>query len=120
MPRMTYTPNRVTVNLSIGERIAAVRGDIHLDPATIAEAEVVDSGLATVRGVRAPGLGLPGYAKIGTWRHRGAVTVAIVQGRGSALHLRTSAGPVRDVLVTTDDPHADLAAIRAVMPGGAA
>lgn len=112
--------NRVHIRLTRAEKIFALRGDITIDPRHIIEAAVVPDGLAATKGLRAPGLGLPGKAKIGTWRRPGEVTVAIVTGKRPALRLRMNDGPVRSVLVTTEDPAADLHAIQSLRSGSAA
>jgi hypothetical protein len=40
---------------------------------------VVPNGLAAPTGIRAPGLGLPGRLKLGTWRARGATSLVAVR-----------------------------------------
>jgi hypothetical protein len=99
----------LTIHLGPLERLFAVRGTLNLPVRYIDSAESVPDGLAAVTGLRAPGLGVPGWAKFGTWRRRDGGTVALVRGRGPALRIRSTAGRARDVLVST--PHAaDLAA----------
>lgn len=109
MPTITIDPTTVTIRLSLGERILAFRGDLRLPLADITAVDVVPDALAAVDGLRAPGLGVPGAAKIGTWRRRGGATVALVRGRGPGLRIRTGSGSVRTVIIATDRA-ADLAA----------
>ncbi len=105
MATISLEHDTLAIRLAPLERLFAVRGDLTLPLQTIASAESVPDGLAAVRGLRAPGLGVPGRVKYGTWRRRDGGTVALVRGRGPALRIRSSAGRVRDLLVST--PRAD-------------
>ncbi len=119
MPTITIDAHSVHLRLSIAERIFALRGDLRLPLDTLSAVDVVPDGLAAVRGLRAPGLGVPGGAKIGTWRRRGGATVALVRGRGPALRIRTRSGSVRTVIVSTERA-VELAAQLDVVVRGAA
>jgi hypothetical protein len=64
---------QVVVRLSARERVAALRrGDVVVPRSAVASVRVVEDVLAEVRGVRAPGLALPGVVRVGTWRRRGS------------------------------------------------
>lgn len=102
MPTITIDAQSVTLRLTIAERIFALRGDLRLPLDAISAVDAVPDGLAAVQGLRAPGLGVPGGAKIGTWRRRGGATVALVRGRGPALRIHTRAGSLRSVIVSTE------------------
>lgn len=52
--------------------------DVPLSSVTSARVEA--SGLVAVRGLRAPGLGLPGLRMVGTWRGRGRTLVSVRRG----------------------------------------
>lgn len=104
MVTISLEHDTLTIHLGPIERLFAVRGSVSLPLQHIASAESVPDGLAAVTGIRAPGLGVPGWAKFGTWRRRDGGTIALVRGRGPALRIRSTAGPTRDVLVST--PHA--------------
>lgn len=104
---VTIALERDSLDIHLGpfERLFAARGDLRLPLHHIDSAESVPDGLAAVTGLRAPGLGVPGWAKLGTWRRREGSTVALVRGRGPALRIRSTVGRARDVLVST--PHAE-------------
>lgn len=93
----------IAVRLTLLERVFALHGSISVPREAIRSATAVPDGLAAVRGIRAPGLGIPGWVKFGTWRRRGTRTFALVKGRGPALHLQMSDGPIAEVLVSTSD-----------------
>lgn len=79
MAEVRQVGDMVEVRLSTAERIAGWHGDIRVPTSAIAGVAVVDRPLAAVSGVRAPGLHLPGRAKIGTWRQRGGKTFAVAR-----------------------------------------
>ena len=69
----------------------------------ITAAEAVPSGLAVLRGLRAPGLGLPGVRAIGTWRARGEKSYVSVRRDQPALRLRLTGQRYDTVLISTPD-----------------
>ena len=70
------------VRPSVLERVGGVFGELVVLRDQVVGARVVADGLAEVRGLRAPGLHVPGVNKYGTWRRRGSKTyVAVRRGR---------------------------------------
>jgi hypothetical protein len=67
--------------------------------------EVVPDALAAVRGLRAPGLGLPSR-RIGTWRRRGEKTFVSVRRGQAGLRLALAGQRFDTVLVGLPDPAA--------------
>ena len=61
----------VRIHLGPWERLGAFRGDLVLPRTGVVSMQPTDDVLSEVRGLRAPGFGLPGHAAIGTWRGRG-------------------------------------------------
>lgn len=74
--------------------------------------QVVPDGLAAVRGVRAPGLALPGRRKLGTWRGRGATRLVDVRAGEPALRVRLSGHRYDELLLSTSEAGALAAALR--------
>lgn len=109
----------LAVRLTPLERVLALHGSVTLPLDAIRSATAVPDGIVAVRGIRAPGLGVPGWAKIGTWRRRGHRTLAVVRGRGPALHLQLSEGPISEVLVSTPDADALATRLSATISGEA-
>lgn len=71
MPSLRLTNTTVTVHLDTGEKIGALSRDIVIPRSAITEVEPIGNPIAVVRGIRAPGLDVPGRVKAGTWRRRG-------------------------------------------------
>lgn len=104
MSTVSLTENTLEVRLSRLEKIGALQGDLRIPREAIRAAEVVPDGLAATRGLRAPGLGIPGFVKLGTWRgrrNRGDRQFITVRRGLPALRLTLDGQPNDMVLVST-------------------
>ncbi|ATQ31976.1 hypothetical protein D092_22400 [Rhodococcus ruber Chol-4] len=88
----------LTLRFTRFEKIAGLIRDVDVPLDAIRDVEVHADGLAATRGMRAPGLGLPGARKIGTWRARGRNELVAVRRGQPALRVELS-GHARDALV---------------------
>lgn len=70
MAQVEIDDKTITVRLTGLERLWALRTQVTADRSTVRTARTSDDVLSQVRGVRAPGLGIPGRIKVGTWRSR--------------------------------------------------
>ncbi|MEU4422081.1 hypothetical protein AB0F81_15760 [Actinoplanes sp. NPDC024001] len=108
MAHVEVTADRVRIQLTPGEKVAGLRGDLDLPRTAIRAAQVVPDGPAAVSGLRAPGLAVPRRTKIGTWRGRGSRSFAVVRRGQPTLCLSLTGERYDRVLVSTPDA-ADLA-----------
>jgi hypothetical protein len=106
------TQETVRIRLTRAERFFGLLRDLELPRAAITEAEAVPAGLAAVRGLRAPGLGLPGVRAVGTWRRRGEKSYVSVRRHQPAVRLRLAGQRFDTVLIGTDDPERVVAGLR--------
>jgi hypothetical protein len=106
--------DEIVVSLSGPEQVAAMRGDVHVPLSEVQAVSVDPDPWCALRGVRAPGTGLPGMVAYGVRRLTGdRPDFAAVHGRGPAV--RIELGPraaFRRLLVTVADPEATVAALR--------
>lgn len=110
MSTITFGPTSTTVSLTLLERIMSFRGDITVPSNSIASVDVFDDALAHVQGIRAPGLGVPGARKVGTWRHDGTeMFVSVSRGQGAVRVNLQPGGTWATLLIGCDEP-ADVAA----------
>ncbi|MGY1815046.1 hypothetical protein [Blastococcus sp. SYSU D00820] len=116
MARIETTTSSLRVTLSRAERIAGLLRDLEVPLGAVRGVEVVPDGLTAARGLRAPGLGLPGRRKIGTWRRRGEKSMVSVRRGQPAVRLRLSGQRFDTVLVGTDDAAAVAATLSADLP----
>jgi hypothetical protein len=104
MAKLIINDRDVTVSLSIVEKLEALHGDVTVPRCAVAQVRVVPDGMVEVHGLRAPGTGLPGVIKVGTWRRREGRTFAVCHGRRPAIVLDLVGSPYRRLVVTLDDP----------------
>ncbi len=108
MATIETTPGTLRITLTRAEKVLGLLRDLEVPLDSVRSAEVVPDGLAALRGLRAPGLGLPAR-RIGTWRRRGSRTLVSVR-RGPAVRLELSGQRFDTVVVTVPDAPAVAAA----------
>jgi hypothetical protein len=102
MPTITLTDELVSLRFTAGERIAGLVRDLDIPVRHVTSAVAVPDGFEAVRGLRAPGLGVPGRRKIGTWRGRGNRSLVAVRAHRSALVLDLEGHHYQRVVVTDE------------------
>lgn len=113
MSTVSLIPGELLVKLSRTEKVAGLRRDVRIPLRAVADVEVVPDALAAARGVRAPGLALPGVRKVGTWR-TGAGAEFVVARRGEAgVRLTLTGHNLASVLLGDDDAEGLAMRIRA-------
>jgi hypothetical protein len=117
MARLEIQGDRLVVCLSVGEKFAAValrRPKARLS--AVRSARVVPHPFEELRGIRAPGLRVPGSIALGTWRsRRGRDFVAVYRGRPAVI-VELEGARYRRFVVSVIDPAAVVAAISAQPP----
>ena len=111
MASVTTTPTQLVVSFTPWEKLAGLVRDLTVDRSAVTSVEPLTDGVAAVRGLRAPGLGLPSV-RVGTWRRRGAKSLVSVRRHRPALRLRLTGAAYDEVLVSVPDPEAVAAALR--------
>jgi hypothetical protein len=103
MATLQLTDATLTVRLTRSEKIAGLLRDVEVPRSAVRSVDVVADPLPAVRGLRAPGLALPGSRKIGTWRGRGERTLVCVRRDQPALRIRLDGQRYDTLLIGTDD-----------------
>jgi hypothetical protein len=103
MATLQLTPTTLTVRLTRGEKIAGLLRDVTLPRSAVRAAELVEDALPAARGLRAPGLALPGARKIGTWRRAGERTLVCVRRGQPAVRIQLEGQDYDTLLVGADD-----------------
>ncbi|MCF6508071.1 hypothetical protein E9549_11735 [Blastococcus sp. MG754426] len=103
MATLQLTPSTLSVHLTPGEKIAGLLRDVAVPRSAITEVEVVGDAVGATRGLRAPGLALPGVRKIGTWRRPGERMLVCVRRGQPAVRVRLDGQRYDTLLVGTDD-----------------
>ena len=111
MAALTLTNDTLTVSLTRFEKIAGLLRDVTVPRSAVRAVEVVTEPLTAMRGLRAPGLALPGVRKIGTWRRPGERTFVCGHRDQPAVRLSLSGQRYDSLLVGADDAAAIAAAL---------
>jgi hypothetical protein len=92
------------VRLSALEKLGAMRGDVRVPLVTVTEVRVTDDPWSELRGIRAPGTGLPRVISLCTRRGRGIRDFAAVYGRaGEAVVVETSGAEFDRLVISRND-----------------
>lgn len=114
MAQLRRDGNDLVLELTGAERLWALRRRaVRVPLSSVRSAEVVAEPLRAVRGLRAPGLHLPGFSKIGTWRRRGGRTFAVARAGRPGVHVRLAGQPFTDLVASLDEPSRAVEAVRA-------
>lgn len=107
MAAATIRNGYLEVGMSRGGRVAGLLRNVRVPVSSVRAVRAVEDGMDAARGVRAPGLALPGFG-IGTWRRPGATALVSVR-RGQAAARVEPAGQRYDVLLVGLDDAPELA-----------
>jgi hypothetical protein len=112
---LSVADDQLELTMSRRERLGALHGDIRLPLAAVEDVAVTADPFTAVRGIRAPGTGIPRVIALGTFRTtREKGFAAVYRGRpGVVVRLRDSA--FAWLCVSVDDPPAVAERIRAAL-----
>jgi hypothetical protein len=103
MATLQLTADTLAVRFTTVEKLTGWLRDTEVPRSAIHSVEVVVDALGAPRGLRAPGLGLPGVRKIGTWRASGERTLVSVRRDQPALRIRLDGQRYDTWLIGADD-----------------
>jgi hypothetical protein len=95
------------------ERVEGFHGDIRVPLRAVVAVRVVDDAWPELRGIRAPGTGLPDVIAVGTRRGGFGKDFAAVHGTGPAVVVELEDAEYGRLVVTSDEAAATAAAITA-------
>ena len=102
MTTVNVSPSGLRIDLTRAEKIAGLVRGLDVPLSAVRSVDVVPDGLAAARGLRAPGLAIPGRRKVGTWRGRGSKTFVTVRRGQPALRVELDGARFDRVLVGTE------------------
>jgi hypothetical protein len=104
MARVGREGDELVVRLNDLEKAGALRGDVRVPLSAVRAVTVSERPFRDLRGLRAPGAGLPGVIALGTWRYRGGKDFAALYRGGPALVVELDEdAPYRRLLVSAHD-----------------
>lgn len=99
------------------EKFEAMHADLRIPLRAVRTVRVVDDAWPELRGIRAPGTGIPGVIAVGTRRGSFGKDFAVVHGREQAIVVELDGAAYSRVVVTTPDADGVAAEIqRHLMP----
>lgn len=101
----------LVLRLSRWEKLGGLHGDIRVPRDAVEDMHVSHKPFGDLRGIRAPGTGLPRRIALGTWRYRGGKDFAALYGGKPGVIVRLRNGPFQRLLVSADDADAVAAAL---------
>lgn len=99
----------LVLRLSPREKFGALHDDVRVPLQAVRDIAVSDVPFDELRGLRAPGTGLPRRIALGTWRYRGGKDFAALYRGKPAVIVSLQDAPFGRLLVSADDA-ADVAA----------
>jgi hypothetical protein len=104
------------VRMSGLEKLEACHGTVSVPLTAVRQVRTVEDPWAELRGIRAPGTGLPGVIAVGTRRGGFGKDFAVVHGKGPAVVVELEGAPYQRLIVTVDDPGTVAGSIRRALP----
>ena len=94
------------------EKVEAFHGDVVVPLSTITAVRAVATAWPELRGIRAPGTGLPGVIAVGTRRGAFGRDFAAVHGTGPAIVVELSGAPYERLVATVEEAESTAARVR--------
>ena len=110
MAELTFHDGTVTLAMSRLEHLEGFRGDLDAPVGSIRDVRAVADLWSELRGLRAPGTGLPGVVAVGTRRGSFGKDFAAVHGRGPGVVVEFEGDEFERWILTVEDPDAVVAA----------
>lgn len=113
MAQLKIIDNEITLELSFWERIGSLHGSLRVPVSSIAKIEFVDNlwSNKVLRGLRAPGTGIPHVLLLGTMRGRNYRDFTAIKGRGAGVVLSLTEGPFKRWIFTLCQPKSEIESI---------
>ena len=103
MADLVVDGEELVVRLSLLERFGAFRGDVRVPIRAVCDLRAIDDLWPELRGIRAPGTGMPGVIALGTRRGNGILDFAAVYGHRPGVVVDLEDAPFQRLVVSCRD-----------------
>ncbi len=107
--------DRLALRLTGEEHLEGMHRDVVVPRSSVAAVRVTEDVWSELRGIRAPGTGIPGVIAVGTRRGSFGKDFAVVHGKGRGVVVELTDQPFARIVITTPDPEEVVA--RLTTPG---
>ena len=118
MAELQIDGSDLVLHLHAAEKAEGFHGDIRVPLSAVTAVRAVDDAWPELRGIRAPGTGLPNVVAVGTRRGGFGEDFAAVHGTGPAVVDELSGQQFARLVVTVDGAASVAAAVEAACRGG--
>jgi len=112
MGRFIVEGDDLVLDLSGLEKLEGFHGNIRVPVASVRGVRSTDDPWSELRGIRAPGTGMPGVIAVGTRRGRGVKDFAAVHGQGPAVVVELEGADYGRLVATEEDAESAAADLR--------
>jgi hypothetical protein len=112
MGRLNVEGEDLVLNLSGWEKLEGFHGNIRVPVSSVRDVRCSDDPWSELRGIRAPGTGVPGVIAVGTRRGGGSRDFAAVHGQGPAVVVELEGADYGRFVVTEEDAESAAADLR--------
>ncbi len=114
MAELQIEGDELVLHMSALEKAEGMHGDIRVPLSSVTSIRAVDTAWPDeLRGIRAPGTGVPNVVAVGTRRGSFGKDFAAVHGKGPAVVVELEGQAYGRLVLTTDDAPGVLSAVRA-------
>jgi hypothetical protein len=111
MAELRVEGSELVVAMSELEKLGAFRGDVRLPLSAVRAVRVAESPRSELRGIRAPGTGIPGIIALGARRGEGHDFAAVYHDR-PAVVVELDGATFDRLVISADDPDETASSIR--------
>jgi hypothetical protein len=103
MARLDIEGDALALRLTTGEQLEGMHRDVVVPRSSVASVRVTEDVWSELRGIRAPGTGVPGVIAVGTRRGSFGKDFAVVHGKGRGVVVELVDQPFSRIVITAPD-----------------
>lgn len=102
MASLTLSSDTLTLTFDTADKVLGLVNNVAVPLSSIVAVAVTDDPFSAARGIRSPGLALPGRVRVGTWRSPGSKLLVAARNKERAIVVRLRGEAYSALVVGTD------------------